>query len=413
MSKSRPRYTELIVKRQILLDLTVFIGILTWGGTARAVTVTVKNDLDIARPSETVTLDWADVAKLMPMARADHVVVSDAQGKDVVAQPIFFHGQKKPADQFVFQTDFAPNETKTFTLAAGTPAPYQPKVYGRWIPERHDDFAWENDRIAYRIYGPELEIVEPGSSGVDVWPKRTRELIVNKWYQLAQSINDGYYHIDRGEGLDCYKVGKGQGCGGTAILSDGKRLTTGIKGWKTQKVLANGPIRLVFELTYAPIDVNGVGVSEVKRITLDAGQNLNHYQSTFTADKPIDNLQIMSGIVEHQDRPFEKETHKEAGWMTVWDKGDANGEKTPPASSAPSGHVGCAVIMAPAQVVDTVEMDHNLEMVSKATSGEPVNFWAGAGWDKSGDFSSYKDWDDYVTQWASRVASPLKISIAQ
>jgi len=344
--------------------------------------------------------------------KADRVVVTDSQGKEVVAQPIFFHGQKKPADEFVFQADFGANETKTFTLAAGTPSPYEPKVYGRWVPERHDDFAWENDRIAYRIFGPELEIVEPAGSGVDVWPKRTRALIVNKWYQIAQSINDGYYHTDHGDGLDCYKVGRGQGCGGTAILADGKRLTTGIKGWKTQKVYANGPIRVVFDLTYDPIDVDGIAVSEVKRITLDAGQNLNHYQCTFTTDKPDDNLQVMSGIVEHQDRPYEKEFHKEAGWMSYWDKGDANGERTPPKDSVPNGHVGCAVVMAPGQVLDTMEIDHQLEMVTKATAGEPVNFWAGAGWDKSGDFSSYQDWNDYISQFASRIVSPLKVSIS-
>ncbi len=400
------------MKRKNFLGTIVFCWFFSWCGGAGAVTVTATNDLAVARPSETITLQWAEVAKLLPSTRPDRVVVTDDQGKEVVAQPIFFHGQKKGADEFVFQSDFAANQTKTFTLAAGTPTPYEPKVYGRWVPERHDDFAWENDRVAFRIYGPELEIVEPAGSGVDVWPKRTRSLIINKWYQIAQSINDGYYHFDHGEGLDCYKVGKGQGCGGTAILADGKRLTTGIKGWKTQKVLANGPIRLVFELTYDPIDVNGIAVSETKRITLDAGQNLNHYQSTFTTDKPDNDLQVMSGIVEHQDRPFEKNFHKDAGWMSYWDKGDGPGEKKPPADSAPSGYVGCAVIMAPAQVLDETEMDHQMEMVTKATSGEPVNFWAGAGWDKSGDFGSYQDWDAYIAQFASRIASPLKVSIS-
>ena len=377
------------------------------------VTVTVKNNLDIARPSETVELKWSDVSDALPGVKPDHVIVTGSDGKEVVAQPIWLgKDKKKPADEFVFQSDFAANESKTFALAAGTPAPYEPKVYGRWVPERHDDFAWENDRIAFRIYGPELTIVEPASSGVDVWPKRTRSLIVNKWYQLAQSINDGYYHTDHGDGLDDYKVGHGQGCGGTAILLDGKRLTTGVKGWKTQRVLANGPIRLIFELTYDPIDVNGVAVSETKRVILDAGQNLNHYQSTFTADKPIDNLQIMSGIGEHKDRSYEKEFHKDAGWMSYWDPGDGPGEKRPAPNTAPSGYVGTAVVMVPSQVQDALEMDGHLEMVTRATPGEPVNFWAGAGWDRSGDFKDYDDWKAYVANWAKRVGSPLTVTIS-
>ena len=34
----------------------------------------------------------------------------------------------------------------------------------------------------------------------------------------------------------------------------------------------------VFELTDEPFDVNGISVTETKRITLDAGQNLDHFQ---------------------------------------------------------------------------------------------------------------------------------------
>ena len=160
-----------------------------------AVTVTVKNDLKIPRDSETVVLQWRELSAALGKVKPDHVVVQDSDGKPIVAQPIFFNGQKKGADELVFQADFLPDQTREFTIKPGLPEPYDPKVYGRWVPERDDDFAWENDRIAYRIYGPLLEKVEPGSSGVDVWPKRTRNLIVNKWYQMAQSINDGYYDI--------------------------------------------------------------------------------------------------------------------------------------------------------------------------------------------------------------------------
>jgi hypothetical protein len=383
--------------------LLVSVYLLTFSFvSARAdVTVRVKNDLNIARPSESITLKWSEISPGLGKAKADRVVVTDGDAKPVVAQPIFFHGQKEPADELVFQADFAPNQELSFTIKPGQPAPYEPKVYGRWVPERNDDFAWENDRIAYRIYGPKLEIVEPACSGVDVWPKRTRNLIINKWYQLAQSINENYYHTDHGEGLDCYKVGHGQGCGGTAIWADGKRFTTGIKGWQKQKTLANGPVRLVFELTYDPIDVNGIQVSEVKRVTLDAGQNLNHYQSTFTTDKPYPDLTIAVGLMEHTDRPSIKAMYKDQGWMTNWDAGDYK----------INGNVGVAAVIDPAVLKDMVEAEDHLLALAKATPGQPLNFWAGAGWDRSGDFANSQDWDRYNQEWAQRIASPLKITI--
>ena len=392
------------MKRGLLITLLACAGPFQ---VCRAdVTVTARNDLGIARPSESIELKWSDIAPQLGKARADRVVVLDSDGKEIPAQPIFFHGQKKPADEFVFQADFAPNQERTFTIKPGTPAPYEPRVYGRWVPERNDDYGWENDRIAYRIYGPLLEKAEPACSGVDVWPKRTRNLIINKWYQLAQSINENYYHTDHGEGLDCYKVGHAQGCGGTAIWSDGKKFTTGTKGWQTQKTLANGPLRLIFELTYDPIDVNGIQVSETKRVTLDAGQNLNHYESTFTTDKPDPDLTIALGIMEHTDRKCVTAMHRDQGWMTNWDAGDAS------SATKDNGNVGVGLVVDPALLKDMIESDGHLLALTKATPGNPVSFWAGAGWDRSGDFPTSSDWDAYNQQWAQSIASPLHISVS-
>jgi unsaturated rhamnogalacturonyl hydrolase len=121
----------------------------------------------------------------------------------------------------------------------------------------------------------------------------------------------------------------------------------------------------------------------------------------------------MSGIGEHHDRSFAKDIHKDAGWMTYWDPGDGPGERTPAPNTAPDGYVGTAVVMLPSQVLDAMELDGQMEMVTKATSGEPVNFWAGAGWDRSGDFRSYDDWKAYVAQSAQRIASPLAVFVSK
>ena len=92
------------------------------------------------------------------------------------------------------------------------------KVYGRFARERFDDFAWENDRIAHRMYGAALETwaQEPlTSSAVDVWVKRTPRLVINDWYMVDD------YHRDTGEGADLYSAGKTRGCGGSGIWKDG------------------------------------------------------------------------------------------------------------------------------------------------------------------------------------------------
>jgi hypothetical protein len=59
----------------------------------------------------------------------------------------------------IFQADFAAGESKTFTSKPGAKREYKKddfRAYGRFVRERFDDFAWENDRIAHRTYGKAL-----------------------------------------------------------------------------------------------------------------------------------------------------------------------------------------------------------------------------------------------------------------
>jgi hypothetical protein len=80
--------------------------------------------------------------------------------------------------------------------------------------------AWESDRIAHRTYSQDLIKGEGTiSSGIDVWAKRTRSLVVDEWYRRKN------YHEDDGEGLDDYEVGRSRGCGGLGVWSGGSALS--------------------------------------------------------------------------------------------------------------------------------------------------------------------------------------------
>src|SRR5262249_36323603 len=114
------------------------------------------------------------------------------------------------------------------------------------------------------------------SSAVDVWVKKTPRLIVNDWYMVDD------YHRDHGEGADFYSAGASRGCGGSGLWKDGRLFVS--KNFRGSRVLANGPLRLIFELTYLPWEAGGVSVSEKKRITLDAGAHLNRFESVYTVE---------------------------------------------------------------------------------------------------------------------------------
>jgi pectinesterase len=262
--------------------VVISLGLLLGSAGARAadggVRVEVTNPLAAWRPSETIALDLAELRRRAPALAPDKMVVTDDRRKPVLSQLVDVDGDETP-DQLVFQVDLAARGKKVLTIEAGERRPPSRddfKVYGRFVRERHDDFAWENDRIAHRAYGTGLETwaAEPlVSSGIDVWVKRTRRLVVNDWYMVDD------YHRDTGEGADLYSVGPSRGCGGGGVMA-GDTLAVS-RNFTSSRVLANGPIRLVFELTYAPFTVGGTQVSEVKRLTLDAGKSFNRIESRY------------------------------------------------------------------------------------------------------------------------------------
>ena len=185
---------------------------------AQAAQVEVVNDLDAARANETIEVK---------LNAAGPVIVRDAAGNEVLSQII--------EDTVIFQADFAPKETKKFTVTPGKSSLPEPKVrtFARFVPERADDFAWESDRIAFRMYGPALQAKDGDKtgSGVDVWCKHVRTPVINSMYKRKN------YHNDDGNAADNFRAGPNRGCGGAAIWSDGKLFPSRCyKTWKRPSV---------------------------------------------------------------------------------------------------------------------------------------------------------------------------------
>lgn len=380
--------------------------------------VTVTHDLDLARPSETVVVPWSQVNAALPGALLQRIVVKDAAGRvlpyqvtNVAPQAKDPKGEGIAYGELVFQHDFAAGEkSAVFTVEKiDAVAPVFPtKTFVRYVPERLDDFAWENDKIGHRTYGPALAApAAPGSgkevlvtSGLDVWCKRVSYPIVDRWYNKGHD----HYHKDEGEGMDMYQVGPSRGCGGTGVW-DGKALYVG-RNYASWKVIANGPIRTVFELTYDAWNVAGAKVSEVKRFTVDAGHNLDQIDSTFTvAGGAPDEFTVAIGLNKTpadkgQDAKIHLTPNPANGSLTQWVVQKTNGD------------LGTAVIVPSGSFKGFAADDRNELVLAKVTSGKPLRYFVGAGWSNAGEFKSQADWNAYVAACAARAAAPVKISVA-
>jgi pectinesterase len=375
------------------------MALATLGGTASAQTkVTVRNELDLARAEEMVEIPAAALSATAKPADLAKLRVSDETGRELVAQAVDSDGDAAP-DQLVFLADFAPRQSRTFVLTPGERRVWKKedfRVYGRFVRERHDDFAFENDRVAHRMYGQDLETwdQEPlTGSGIDVWCKRTRKLVLNDWYMTDA------YHEDHGEGADFYSAGRTRGCGGSGIWRDGRLWVS--RNFRKSRVLAAGPLRLVFELDYEPFDTGGASVAETKRVTVDAGRNLHRFESRYRPyrrpGQGEPEITWAAGIKKHAASTMRFE--KAQGTLRSWEPIEKN------------GNMGCAVVIDPARLVESVESDGNYLAVGRIPTGQPAVYHAGFGWDRSGDFAGVAEWDRYVEEFARRLASPLRVEV--
>jgi len=233
---------------------------------------------------ETVSVKLSEIKQENKTGR---VVLLDAETKaEIISQQIDTDGDGT-MDEILFQPSVAANSKQVFEVSFSENialADSIPACYSRFVPERTDDYAWENNRVAFRTYGPVAQkMIEDGikggtlSSGIDAWLKRVDYPIINKWYHKELNT-DGSYHKDDGEGLDNFHVGISRGVGGIAKKVDTSyHISKNFISWKT---LSTGPIRTSFVLTYADWDAAGTEISEEKMISLDYGQNLSRFEIT-------------------------------------------------------------------------------------------------------------------------------------
>jgi pectinesterase len=360
-----------------------------------AATASVTNPIAAARPAETVEVTVESLKRALTFDDVRKIHVKDDKtGQDLLTQAVDLDDDGT-FELVIFQADLAASERRTFSLSVGArriALRDEFRAYGRFVRERRDDFAWENDLVAHRMYGAALETwaQEPlTSSAVDIWVKKTPRLVVSDWYMVDD------YHRDLGEGADFYSAGKTRGCGGTGIWQNGKLYPSA--NFRGSRVLANGPLRVMFELSYDAWDAGGQKLSETKRISLDAGQRLNRFESRYSVPAPRV-LQQAVGIKKAAGADVS--VRKESGVMRTWEAFANN-----------NGNVGCGVIADPRDVADAPELDGNVLLVTRVAAGRPAIAWAGSAWDRGGTITTAAAWDRYLDDWAARLRAPVVVQV--
>lgn len=352
--------------------------------------IEVSNLSETDREDETVEVAWSEVAALKG-ATPENIVVFDDENVEIPSQVLYL-GEDEP-QALIFQCDVEEQATRIYTIKTGQRSAYAPKAYGRFVPERLDDYAWENDKVAFRAYGPALETA-PGemlaTPGFDTWVKCVDTLVVDARYLR------GNYHHNYGDGMDCYKVGRTLGAGASApYVNDTLWMSRNFATWET---LDNGPIRTTVRFTYAPFAVGNRQVSLTKVISLDAGSHFNRIENTYEGD--FTTLPVAAGFVRHDVKGL---TATEE-WLGFYEA--ASDSKQPEID----GDLYFGVILPGADFLADAA-GHALA-VTEVENGVPSVYYAGSGWSQGG-VEDMPDWMETLEQATASVAAPLIVTIVE
>lgn len=364
--------------------------------------ITVTNSLPIDREFETIELTKKSLG-LATSVKLENYAVKEAgtntflttqsidNDGDGITDVLLFQPKIKASSQQDFEVLVAENPSKETVISC----------YSRFVPERTDDYAWENNKVAFRTYGPVAQkMVEDKiaggtlTSGIDAWLKRVDYPIINKWYEKATN-GTGTYHKDTGEGLDNFHVGDSRGVGGIAVkVDDQYYFSKNFTSWKT---FTTGPIRTSFILTYADWDAKGNKITESKLISLDYGSYLSRFEINITGTKSI-----AAGLTLH-DKKGTTGTNIKEGWLSHWEPID-------------DSEIGTGIV-APKNTLTSfdnhITEDKDLSNLygNIEVKNNKAIYYVGFGWKKGSPFQTQKQWETYLSSFAKKINTPLVVKV--
>ncbi len=351
-------------------------------------TITIQNNSASDREQAVVSVNWKTILNSYPKIDTANFVVINQNTKKQVPFQLEKRGQNA-VENLLVQVDVKSKSAVNLVVQKGKREPFEVKTYARYIQERKDDFAWENDKIAFRAYGKALEHTSEDAYGLDVWVKRTNRMILNERYKRNE------YHIDHGDGMDYYHVGFSLGAGNMApFVKDTIRYSANYHQWK---MLDNGPLRSTFQLMYDEWNAGGIKVKVTKTISLDAGSQLNRIENVyqFDSDKP---LPVVVGIIR-RPKAGVISLNEQQGFMGYWEP-----------TFDKDGTTGVGSILTTPVNMMWVTKEQILAK-TEVKNNEPIVYYAGAAWDKAGKITNSKQWLDYLDQFYQEVKNPLTVTV--
>ena len=416
-------------------------------------TIVVSNPTSTPR-TELISLSMSEVKAKLGNAtpkKGETYIVKNKRGQQIGSQ--ITHD-----DLLLIDASVRPHGSATYYVSIGKP--YKQKVWttGALYKIRKDDIAWENDRCAYRVYGPALQKTGERSFGTDIWVKNTPDTVVYERYikdmngnikgdkidakvrtlqkqekaekNTAKAVKNAAkaaalakqikvlqaesretdiltsFHLDHGNGLDPYRVGATLGLGAPSLMVGKNQVLPYC--YKDYRILDNGPLRFTVELTYNPSTVGDMkNVVEHRIISLDKGSNFN--KMTVWYDGLTTPTDFATGFPIHEEDTETKTFAKDyVSYADPTDNIEVNNSQVYVGVLFPEG-----IDHTYYQLFDKKHdgaTGHALGLKRGLKNGEKYSYYFGAAWSKY-DVRSYAEWQIRIKDYLDALKNPLQVEI--
>ena len=381
---------------------------------AQQATIVVSNPTSTPR-TELISLNMSEVKAKLGNAtpkKGEAYIVKNKRGQQIGSQ-ITHDGL------LLIDANVRPHGSATYYVSIGKP--YQQKVYatGALYKIRKDDIAWENDRCAYRVYGPTLQKTGERSFGTDIWVKNTPDTVVYERYikdmngnikgdKMDAKVRDilTSFHLDHGNGLDPYRVGATLGLGAPSLMVGKNQVLPYC--YKDYRILDNGPLRFTVELTYNPSTVGDMkNVVEHRIISLDKGSNFN--KMTVWYDGLTTPTDFATGFPIHEEDTETKTFAKDyVSYADPTDNVEVNNSQVFVGVLFPEGTDHTYY-----QLFDKKHdgaTGHALGLKRGLKNQEKYSYYFGAAWSKY-DVRSYAEWQIRIKDYLDALKTPLQVEV--
>lgn len=373
-------------------------------------TIVVSNPTSTPR-TELISLSMSEVKAKLGNAtpkKGEAYIVKNKRGQQIGSQ-ITHDGL------LLIDASVRPHGSATYYVSIGKP--YQQKVYatGALYKIRKDDIAWENDRCAYRVYGPALQKTGERSFGTDIWVKNTPDTVVYERYikdMIGNRKNDDEteiltsFHLDHGNGLDPYRVGATLGLGAPSLMVGKNQVLPYC--YKDYRILDNGPLRFTVELTYNPSTVGNMkNVVEHRIISLDKGSNFN--KMTVWYDGLTTPTDFATGFPIHEEDTETKTFAKDyVSYADPTDNVEVNNSQVYVGVLFPEGidHTYYQLF----EKKHDGATGHALGLKRGLKNQEKYSYYFGAAWSKY-DVRSYAEWQIRIKDYLDALKNSLQVEV--